>query len=176
MKNNNKMNNYYTPEQVKTLGADDMFSREVDGDTHTITVAPVFETYKCFDLSYTSRKMATLAKDYVKAFFANKAIFDNKPFWKWTEAMDKISDATVELVEALGNAVINGGNFAKAVLIVQQLLHRNPVMVAKGQLKAIGNFSCVVPHHNDLYATITACKNLVKVCETYPEDAYKFFD
>ena len=169
--NTNKNNaNYLTPEQVKELSFDN------DEEHNMFSVYPVFETYKCFDTSYTSRKMAILAKEYIKAFFANKRVFDMKPYWKWTEAMEKIQDATVELVEAFSTSVINGGNFGKAVQIVQQFLHRNPVEIAKVQLKAIGNFTCVVPHQSDLNATITACRHLIDVCAKYPEDAYKFFD
>ena len=175
--NTNKNNaNYLTPEQVKELSFDKMFIQDIDEEHKMFSVYPVFETYKCFDTSYTSRKMAILAKEYIKAFYANKKVFDNKPYWKWTEAMEKIQDATVELVEALSTSVINGGNFGKAVQIVQQFLHRNPVEIAKVQLKAIVNFTCVVPHQSDLNATITACRNLIDVCEKYPEDAYKFFD
>lgn len=175
MKTNNT-NNYLTPAQVKELNFDEMFIRDFDEENHMLNVYPVFETYKCFDLSYTSRKMATLAKEYIKAFFANRKVFDNKPFWNWTDAMEKIQNATMELVEALSTSVINSGDFAKAVKIVQQFLHRNPVMVAKGQLKAIYNFNCDVPHKGVLRTLIDAYRNLIEVCEKYPEDAYKFFD
>lgn len=169
------MNKQYTPAEVETLNRDDMFVSNIDDKNHIFSVYPVFETYKCFDTSYTSRKTATLAKEYVKAFFTNTKILDK---WVWIANynMRKIGKATVALVEALGTSVINGGNFAKAVLIVQQFLHGNPVDIAKKQLNAIRNFTCHVPHQGDLRMVVDACQNLIDLCEKFPEDAYKFFD
>ena len=61
--NTNKNNaNYLTPDQVKELSFDKMFIQDIDEEHHMFSVYPVFETYKCFDTSYTSRKMAILAK------------------------------------------------------------------------------------------------------------------
>ena len=70
MKTNNNNANYLTPEQVKELNSDKMFIMDIDEEHHMISSYPVFETYKCFDTSYTSRKMAILAKEYIKAFYA----------------------------------------------------------------------------------------------------------
>lgn len=168
------MNNQLTPDQVKNISHEEMFCFDIKDNV--ISVYPVFEKYKCFDISYTSRKTATLAKEYVKAFFSNMKILDGKGSWEANDNMHKISEATVALVEALGSSVINCGNFAKAVLIVEQFIHVNAVDIANEQLNAIRNFTCYVPHQSDLHVVVDACKNLIDICKKFPDDAFKFFD
>lgn len=175
MLNNKGNDNQLTPEQVRNLNRGEMFCHNIDAESHTLCVYPVFEEYDCFDTSKASRQNANLAKDYIKAFFTNMKILD-KSFWEANDNMRKIGEATSNMIEALGNSVINGGNFAKAILIVQQFLHRNPVEIAKTQLNAIRKFTIAVPHQGDLRKTMEACKNLIDLCEKFPTDAYRFFD
>lgn len=170
-----KTNNQLTPSQVKNLDRDEMFCRRKDFENHIISVCPVFEDYDCFDTTVASRQKATLAKEYVKAFFTNTKILD-KWVWKANDNMRRIGEATSAVVEALGNSIINGGNFAKAILMVRQFLHVNPVEIAKAQLNAIRKFTIAVPHQGDLRKTMEACQNLIDLCEKFPTDAYRFFD
>ena len=170
-----KTNNQLTPSQVKNLDREGMFCHNVDVENHTISVCPVFEKYECFDPSKASRQNANLAKDYIKAFFSNTKILD-KCFWKANDNMRRIGEATSDVVEALGNSIINGGNFAKAILMVRQFLHLNPVEIAKAQLNAIRKFTIAVPHQGDLRKTMEACQKLIDLCEKFPTDAYRFFD
>lgn len=168
------MNNQLTPDQVKNLSHEEMFCYDIKDNV--ISVYPVFAKYKCFDTSYTSRKTATLAKEYVKAFFSNMKILDGKGFWEANDNMRKISEASVALVEACGNAFINIGNFAKAIAMVQQFLYINPIEIAKKNLNKIRSYIDVVPNAGNVYMIVNACQNFIDICEKFPDDAFKFFD